>query len=122
MKETFVKVIEKLTGTWPMRLLASRMLTHKGMNRDFEAMKAAIAAMKAATLATDAATAAVNAAAAATAALNLSSSAIEVASEPIRNWYDVSKAKSQRLPVCPRGLNRFRIGRRGWAFHKRQIG
>jgi hypothetical protein len=119
MKETFAKVVERLAETWPIRLLASRMLIRKAMNRDFEAMQAAIAAMKAATLATDAATAAVNAAAAATAALNLSSSAIEVASEPIRNWYDVSGSKSQNLPVCPRRLNRFRFGHRGWAFHRR---
>ena len=95
------------------------MLFRKGMNRDLEAMKAAIAAMKAATLATDAATAAVNAAAAATAALNLSSSAIEVASAPIRNWYAVPEAGNQSSSVCPRRRNRARIGLRGWVFHRR---
>jgi hypothetical protein len=119
MKETFAKVVQRLAGTWPMRFLASRMLIRKGMNRDFEAMKAAIAAMKAATMATDAATAAVNAAAAATAALNLSSSAIEVASEPIRNWYAVPEMGIQPFPVCPRRRNRSRIGVRGWISYRR---
>lgn len=119
MKETFAKVIQKVRGTWPVRLLASRMLILKGMNRDLEAMNAAIAAMKAATLATDAAAAAVNAAAAATAALNLSSRATEVASEPIRNWYDVFESLDEPQRVCPRRLKRSRIGVRSWISHRR---
>jgi hypothetical protein len=113
MKERLVKVVQKFAGTWPWRFLASRMLILNGMNRDVEAMNAAVAAMRAATLATDAATAAVNAAAAAMAARNVSSSAIEAASEPIRNWY-ASYANEGSQSVCPRRLNRKRIGIRSW--------
>ncbi len=89
------------------------MLFGKGMNRDVEAMNAAIAAMRAATLANDAATAAVNAAAARIAAANLSQSATQVASEPIRAWHEDFQ-RQQSLRVCPRRLNRARIGVRSW--------
>jgi hypothetical protein len=113
MKERLVKVVQRLAVKWPWRLLASRMLILKGMNRDVEAMNAAIAAMRAATLAADAATAAVNAAAAAMASRNTSSSAIHVASEPIRKWHEDFMAE-QALPVCTRRWNRARLGGRIW--------
>ncbi len=105
MKEKLAKVVLKVAGMWPWRLLASRMLIFKAMNRNVEAMNAAIAAMRAATAATDAATAAVNAAAAATAALNLSGAATDAANEPIRNWYNGFSGDGS-LPVCPNRLSR----------------
>jgi hypothetical protein len=113
MKERLVKVVLKVARMWPFRLLASRMLFFKAMNRDIEAMNAAIAAMRAATAATDAATAAVNAAAAATAALNLSSAASDAANEPIFNWYKDFPGGGS-LPVCPNRQKRTSRGIRSF--------
>lgn len=113
MKERLGKIVKRMAASWPWRRLASLMLALKGMNRDVEAMNAAVAAMRAATLATDAATAAINAAAATMAARNISSGAIDDASEPIRKLRE-EFAVAQSLRVCPRRLNRTRIGIRSW--------
>lgn len=89
------------------------MLKRRLMNRDMEALNAAVAAMRAATAATDAATAAVNAAAAATAALNVSSRATEAANEAINNWQEGYSWNEARA-VCPSRTKRFSRGIRSW--------
>lgn len=113
MKEWLAKVISRGAGTWPWRWVASRMLILKAMNRDQEALNAAVAAMRAATAATDAATAAVNAAAAATAALNLSSAATAAASEPIHKWH-AGYSWEGAEPACPNRFKRYGKGVRSW--------
>src|SRR5271169_1060717 len=114
MKESFVRIVLKVAHTWPFRVLASRMLVLRNMNRDAEALNAAIAAMRAATLATDAATAAVNAAAAATATRNLSSGAIKTACESIAEPEEPGFSWEASQHICPRRFNRTRGHFRSW--------